>query len=121
VSVIAPEEARLVFSKWNSEGVGVYCLGEFSTWSVVLQGRVTSVTGMKVRIDSFDRRGALTLDLLETDGIEYCDFEHAPESIRSKVDPQSRDLAAIMVGIPLRVYIPGLVRDKLFFAELPPE
>ena len=85
----------------------------------MLQGRVTSVTGMEVRIDSIDRRSALRLDLTETEGIEYCDFEHTPDSIRSKVEPESRDLSALMVGIPLRIYAPGLERDKLFFAELP--
>jgi len=115
--VITPEEARLVFLKWCDEGAGVYCMGNFSTWSVVLQGRVTSVTEMVVRVDSLDRRGALQLDLEETDGIEYCDFEHTPESIRSKVVPEQRDLSALMVAIPLRVFVPGLQRDKLFFAE----
>jgi hypothetical protein len=120
--MITPEEALLIFQKWRDAGTTLYCDGSFfSGFGFVIQGRVSSVVEREARIDSLDKRCCLVVRIDEMEAFEYGDLEHIPESIRSKIPSESRELPVVVAAIPLRGGVLGLQRDKLVFLECPPE
>lgn len=128
IKEIGPEDAFLIFEKWNSEEATVLCSGSFFGWSLSLRGEIAEVSRREVSFALRDDLGVVTLLLDEKDLVfRYGEPKDAP----LPVPEEAKDLSALVVSLPLRVTpsvaqlaVEGKLkesppREKLIFMELP--
>ena len=122
---IDQEQALLLFSKLESEGAEVACLGFWPECKVALSGKV-SVRSDEVSVSTADSRGRIVLRV-DIDDLLFWRWE-AGEMSPDEGAPVPRrywGCSCISVSLPLRVPLSMLKgplltprRDKLIFLEL---
>jgi hypothetical protein len=81
--------------------------------------RVMSLSDDIVEIRTQDGLGGIRVRLSDADGFEYGEAKDAPPDAKEALPDSLRDSAVLIVGLPLRVHVPTMPRDKLLFLELP--
>lgn len=127
---ITPQDAFLIFDKWYSEKVPIWCVGSFFGWCLSFKGLVIAISPEEVAVGLNERDAILRLRL----GWEDLMFLYGePKDAPIPVPEEAKELSSLVVGLPFRVTpqqaeklggrsdlrleeVPK--REKLFFMEL---